>query len=91
MKLNENRQEPIAIVGMGMSLHLESASFGADFLLACRSPGEAVSPSDLWDLLAQGKSAHSDIAPNCLKVDSGYQPDAQRPGSISTRGGYFIS
>ncbi|KAM4056688.1 KR domain-containing protein [Hirsutella rhossiliensis] len=59
--------------------------------LACRLPGDISSPSELWDFLAQEKSAQSDFPKNRLNIDSWYHPDTQRPGSIATKGGYFLS
>ncbi|KAK4221929.1 hypothetical protein QBC38DRAFT_402515 [Podospora fimiseda] len=59
--------------------------------MACRLPGEITSPSELWDFLAQGKSAQSDIPKNRLNIDGWYHPDGHRAGSINTRGGYFLS
>ncbi|KAK3994454.1 hypothetical protein QBC44DRAFT_286263 [Cladorrhinum sp. PSN332] len=59
--------------------------------LACRLPGDITSPSELWDFLAEAKSAQSDIPKNRLNVDGWYHPDGHRAGSINTRGGYFLS
>ncbi|GAB1196570.1 hypothetical protein APSETT444_005842 [Aspergillus pseudonomiae] len=59
--------------------------------MACRLPGDVVSPSKLWDLLVQERSAQSEVPANRFNVDSWYHPDKQRPGSITTRGGYFLS
>ncbi|KAF6827014.1 KR domain-containing protein [Colletotrichum musicola] len=59
--------------------------------MACRLPGDISSPCELWDFLAQEKSGQSDFPKNRLNIDSWYHPDSQRPGSISTKGGYFLS
>lgn len=57
---------------------------------ACRLPGDASSPSKLWDLLEARKSAQSDVPKNRFNVDTWYHPDAHRSGSVNTRGGYFL-
>ena len=62
----------------------------SDNSTACRLPGEVTSPSKLWDLLVEGRSGQSDVPRNRFNVDSWYHPDKMRPGSISTRGGYFL-
>ena len=63
----------------------------AHCLTACRLPGEIVSPSKLWDLLVQERSAQSDIPHNRFNVNAWYHPEKLRPGSINTRGGFFLS
>ena len=63
----------------------------AHCLTACRLPGEIVSPSKLWDLLVQERSAQSDIPHNRFNVNAWYHPEKSRPGSINTRGGFILS
>ncbi|KAH9209066.1 hypothetical protein DL95DRAFT_467116 [Leptodontidium sp. 2 PMI_412] len=58
--------------------------------MACRLPGEASSPSKLWQLLENHQSTQSDFPANRVSIDAWYHPDSHRPGSISTRGGYFL-
>ncbi|KAI5202137.1 ketoacyl-synt-domain-containing protein [Aureobasidium subglaciale] len=73
--LSESDYQPIAIVG-----------------IACRLPGESYSPSKLWEnLLRPGKSAWSEVPKNRFNLDAWYHPDGSRPGSVHTRGGYFLS
>ncbi|MCJ1311389.1 hypothetical protein MMC25_005060 [Agyrium rufum] len=68
------QNEPIAIVGM-----------------ACRLPGGVGSASDLWELLLKEQSGQCDIPPSRFNVDAFYHPKGlERPGSMSTRGGYFL-
>jgi len=91
MALGNNYQEPIAILGMGKPLYSISLLPVSYHLLACRLPGGVVSPSKLWDLLAEEKSAQSDIPSNRYNVDAWYHPYKQRPGSIHTQKGFFLS
>jgi acyl transferase domain-containing protein len=56
----------------------------------CRLPGEVTSPSGLWSLLQAGKSGQTEVPKNRFNVDAWYHPNHLRPGSISTRGGYFL-
>ncbi|CAG8380102.1 unnamed protein product [Penicillium salamii] len=58
--------------------------------MACRLPGDVTSPSKLWDLLVEERSGQSDVPANRFNVESWYHADKMRPGSISTRGGYFL-
>ncbi|KFA53738.1 hypothetical protein S40293_01625 [Stachybotrys chartarum IBT 40293] len=68
------KAEPIAICGM-----------------ACRLPGDSSSPSEFWKLLTQGKSANCEVPRSRFNVDGFYHPDGMdRPGSVVTRGGYFL-
>ncbi|KAK6859116.1 hypothetical protein PG995_004969 [Apiospora arundinis] len=66
-------------------------SMGTDDPIAIVGMGDVSSPSELWDFLAQERSGQSDFPKNRLNIDSWYHPDSQRPGSISTKGGYFLS
>ncbi|KAL1971038.1 hypothetical protein VTN77DRAFT_2872 [Rasamsonia byssochlamydoides] len=58
--------------------------------IGCRLPGEASSPSRLWDLLVQNRSGHGQVPPERYNAEAYYHPDAERPGSINSTGGYFI-
>ncbi|KAI1206598.1 polyketide synthase [Annulohypoxylon truncatum] len=58
--------------------------------MGCRLPGHVSSPSDLWDLLVQNKSGHCRVPMSRFNVDGFYHPDAERPGSINSTGGYFL-
>lgn len=84
-------EDPIAIVGMGISLSPNAQQARVDHLKGCRYPGDATSPSKLWDLLDAGRSALSTVPSNRFNVDAWYHPDSQRPGGVSAKGGYFIS
>jgi acyl transferase domain-containing protein len=55
-------------------------------------PGESYTPSELWNnLLRDGKSAWSELPKDRLNLDTWYHPNGSRPGSVNTRGGYFLS
>ena len=91
--------EPIAIVGMGKIHHdmlnlcgglLESHGL-LTLMTACRLPGDANSPSQLWDMLVQGRSGQCGIPRSRFNVEAFHHPDGlNRPGSMSTAGGYFL-
>ena len=59
-------------------------------LPGCRLPGHISSPSELWDFLAEGKSAQGRIPPSRFNADGFYNPDSNVSGSMSVNGGYFI-
>ena len=62
-----------------------------NLIIACRLPGDASSPSKLWDLLIEGRSGHCDIPASRFNASGFYHPDTHRPGSINATGGYFIN
>ncbi|KAK5996471.1 Highly reducing polyketide synthase srdA [Cladobotryum mycophilum] len=67
--------EPIAICGF-----------------SCRLPGDSSTPQKFWDLLANGRSGQCDIPKDRFNIDGFYHPrGVDRPGSVVTRGGYFIA
>ncbi|CAG8953714.1 hypothetical protein HYFRA_00006603 [Hymenoscyphus fraxineus] len=57
---------------------------------ACRLPGSSYSPRAFWDLISQGKSGKCDVPKSRFNVNAFHHPNGDRPGSITTRGGYFI-
>ncbi|TLD20006.1 hypothetical protein E2P81_ATG09076 [Venturia nashicola] len=59
--------------------------------MGCRLPGATNSPSQLWEVLEQQKSAQTDFPANRLNVSAWYHPDSHRPGSVNAKGGYFLS
>ena len=59
-------------------------------LQAAVGQGGASDPSKLWDLLAEGRDGFAEFKPKRLNLDGFYHPDQHRPGSLYTRGGYFL-
>ncbi|KAH8589480.1 hypothetical protein B0O99DRAFT_692539 [Bisporella sp. PMI_857] len=59
--------------------------------IGCRFANNASSPSKLWDMLKEGRSGQSNVPKNRFNVDSWYSPVKGRPGSIYSKGGYFLS
>ncbi|KUL82023.1 hypothetical protein ZTR_11398 [Talaromyces verruculosus] len=53
--------------------------------MACRLPGDANSPSALWQLLVNGRSAHGHCPPTRFSEDGWVQNDFQK------RSGYFLT
>ncbi|MFF4981022.1 type I polyketide synthase [Streptomyces sp. NPDC001046] len=59
--------------------------------VACRFPGGAASPEDLWELVRSGTDAVSDLPQDRYwDVENLYDPDPGRPNSCSTREGGFL-
>ncbi|OTA96139.1 hypothetical protein M434DRAFT_28226 [Hypoxylon sp. CO27-5] len=77
------QHEPVAVVG-NFDFDTDRKPSG------CRLPGQITSPSDLWSLLIQNKSAHCKVPESRFNADGFYHPDIERPGSINSTGGYFI-
>ena len=95
VRTNESSGEPIAIVGIGQSLHLDKSPSTTepfvDLCLGCRLPGGIDTPSKFWDVLIEGKSTQSPIPRSKFNTDGFYHPDPERPGSIAATGGYFLN
>ncbi|KAI6351052.1 hypothetical protein MCOR25_010185 [Pyricularia grisea] len=58
--------------------------------MACRFPGDATSPSKLWDLLMDGKSAWSEVPATRWNQDAHYHPSQEHAGSNVVKGGHFL-
>ncbi|KAI0884321.1 uncharacterized protein GGS22DRAFT_194853 [Annulohypoxylon maeteangense] len=55
-----------------------------------RFPGDATTPSKLWDLVTAKKSARTDVPENRYNIDAFYHPSADHQGSTSARSGHFL-
>ncbi|KAJ8122817.1 hypothetical protein ONZ43_g1083 [Nemania bipapillata] len=59
--------------------------------MACRFPGEAVSPSAFFDMLVKGRSAWSEVPKNRYNVDAYWHPSKDRVGTTTARGGHWMT
>jgi acyl transferase domain-containing protein len=59
--------------------------------IGCRFADNVNSPSQLWEMLQEGRSGQSDWPKNRLNIDAFYHPNKARPGSFYSKGGYFLS
>ncbi|KGO48676.1 Acyl transferase/acyl hydrolase/lysophospholipase [Penicillium expansum] len=57
---------------------------------ACRFPGDASSPSKLWELLRQPHDVISDIPPSRFNTDGFYHEDALHHGATNVRQSYIL-
>jgi soluble lytic murein transglycosylase-like protein len=51
--------------------------------MSCRFPGDAVNPSQLWEMLLEGKSAWSPIPKDKFNADAFFHPNPDRNGAVS--------
>ncbi|GLB08646.1 type I Iterative Polyketide synthase (PKS) [Aspergillus tubingensis] len=72
---------------LGFNYHCEPIAIIG---IGCRLPGQASSPRKLWDLLINNATGYGAVPPSRYNAAAYYHPDADRPGSINSTGGYFI-
>lgn len=53
-------------------------------------PGGVRDAPGLWELLARKGSGYQEFGPHRFSVDGFYHPASDRPGTVSTRGGYLL-
>lgn len=58
--------------------------------MSCRLPGDSTSPSKLWDMLIEGRSAWSTIPASKWTADAHYHPSQEHAGSTIVKGGHFL-
>src|SRR6266853_794511 len=58
--------------------------------IGCRLPGGVRSPDDLWNLLAGGVDAITEVPKDRWHLSATYHPDPSRPGRMNTRWGGFL-
>ncbi|PGH11972.1 hypothetical protein AJ79_04559 [Helicocarpus griseus UAMH5409] len=58
--------------------------------LSCRFPGGADSPVSLWRMLAEGRSAWSEVPEDRFNWRSFLHPDTEKQGAHNHRGGHFL-
>lgn len=51
--------------------------------VSCRFAGDATSPSKLWEVCVNGKSAWTPIPSDRFDANAIYDPDPERPGRVS--------
>ncbi|KAK3392956.1 hypothetical protein B0H63DRAFT_424745 [Podospora didyma] len=59
--------------------------------LACRFPGDASSPDELWNVLATGQSAFKSIPQSRMNIQGHYHPVPERADTFNFKGGHFLS
>lgn len=58
--------------------------------MACRMPGGVNAPADFWDLLRNRVDAVREVPADRWDINAFYDPDPDRPGTMSTRWGGFL-
>ena len=58
--------------------------------ISCRLPGGANDPEKLWSMIAEGRSAWSDVPPGRFNWKSFYHPNPDINGTTNHRGGHFL-
>ncbi|TVY35171.1 Highly reducing polyketide synthase [Lachnellula subtilissima] len=59
--------------------------------ISCRFPGDATSPEKLWEMVAEKRSAWSEIPSNRFNQESFYHPVGGHLSTMNVKGGHFMS
>ncbi|KAI9367734.1 beta-ketoacyl synthase, partial [Aspergillus egyptiacus] len=59
--------------------------------MACRFPGEATTLSKFWEMMENGRAAHSAVPSDRFDAEAWYHPSHERKGSIQPRSGFFLA
>ncbi|KAL1841095.1 hypothetical protein VTJ49DRAFT_7426 [Mycothermus thermophilus] len=59
--------------------------------MSCRFAGDVDSPSKLWDLLAEGRSAWSEIPKDRFNIDGFHHPNHEKLNGTNVIGGHFLN
>lgn len=93
ISVGPNKNEPIAICGIGPSSTPLLVANEPVLILGegCRLPGNVKSTADLWELLMDERSGQGRVTAERWNIDAFYHPNgAEKIGSMSMNGGYFI-
>ncbi|KAL7625005.1 hypothetical protein AAE478_004219 [Parahypoxylon ruwenzoriense] len=58
--------------------------------LSCKFAGDARNPEELWRLLAEGRSAWTEIPSSRFNAKGSYHPDPEKFSTMHVRGGHFL-
>ncbi|KAL5002552.1 hypothetical protein BDV10DRAFT_202156 [Aspergillus recurvatus] len=58
--------------------------------LSCRFAGSADSPEKLWEMLAEGRNAWSEIPESRFNHKAVYHPDSEKLGTTHVKGAHFL-
>ncbi|KAK3297391.1 uncharacterized protein B0H64DRAFT_457551 [Chaetomium fimeti] len=58
--------------------------------LSCKFAGDAANPEKLWNMLAEGRDAWSEIPSTRFNAKGVYHPDAQKLSTTNVKGAHFI-
>ncbi|KAK4163340.1 putative polyketide synthase [Cladorrhinum sp. PSN259] len=59
--------------------------------MSCRFAGDVDSPEKLWDLLAEGRSAWSEIPKDRFNIDGFHHPNSEKLNGTNVLGGHFLN
>ncbi|KAI1774978.1 putative FSP1 [Hypoxylon cercidicola] len=58
--------------------------------MSCKFAGDATNPERLWKMLAEGRSAWTEIPSSRFNLEGSYHPNSEKLSTTSVRGGHFI-